>query len=76
MLITEQSILVLGKDLMQGLDNTIIYVEKLYSINFTKTNKKFCIGLHYTGANIYLSMVQKLINLKQKILRLWQLYYV
>ena len=34
--------LVLGKDLLQGLDKTTIYAEKLYSINFTKTNIKFC----------------------------------
>ena len=28
------NILVLGKDFIQGLDNTTIYAEKLYSINF------------------------------------------
>ena len=39
---------------MQGLDNTTIYAEKLYSINFTKTNTKFCLSLHYNGANSYL----------------------
>ena len=37
-----KNILVLGKDFAQGLDNTIIYAEKLYSINFTENNKKFC----------------------------------
>ena len=37
-----KNILVLGKDFVQGLDNTIIYAEKLYSINFTENNKKFC----------------------------------
>ena len=42
-------ILVLGKDFVQGLDNTTIYAEKLYSINFTKTNTKFCLSLHYNG---------------------------
>ena len=49
-----KNILVLGKDFIQGLDNTTIYVEKLYSINFTKTNTKFCLSLHYNGANSYL----------------------
>ena len=34
--------------------NTTIYAEKLYSINFTKTNTKFCLSLHYNGANSYL----------------------
>ena len=37
-----KNFLVLGKDFMQGLDNTTIYAEKLYSINFNKTNTKFC----------------------------------
>ena len=26
----------------------------MYSINFTVTKKKFCLSLHYNGANIYL----------------------
>ena len=71
-----KNILVLGKYFVQGLDNTTIYAKKLYSINFTKTNSKLCLSLHYNGANSYLLMVQKFINLKQKILRLWQLHYV
>ena len=49
-----KNILVLGKDFISGLDNTTIYAEKLYSINFTKTNTKFCLSLHYNGANSYL----------------------
>ena len=50
----KKNILVLGKDLIQGLDNTIIYAEKLYLINFTKTNTKSCLSWHYNGANSYL----------------------
>ena len=49
-----KNILVFGKDFIQGLENTTIYAEKLYSINFTENNKKFCLGLHYNGANSYL----------------------
>ena len=26
----------------------------MYSINFTEHNKKFCLSLHYNGANSYL----------------------
>ena len=26
----------------------------MYSINFTVTGKKFCLSLHYNGANCYL----------------------
>ena len=35
-----RSILVLGKDFIQGIDNTTIYAEKMYSTNFTVANKK------------------------------------
>ena len=48
-----KNILVLGKDFVQGLGNTIIYAEKLYSINFIENNKKFCLSLHYNEANSY-----------------------
>ena len=49
-----KNILVLGKDFTQGLYNTTIYAEKIYPINFTKTNIKFCLSLHYNGSNNYL----------------------
>ena len=49
-----KNILVFGKDFVQGLDNTTSYAEKLYSINFTENNKKFCLNLQYNGANGYL----------------------
>ena len=41
----EKNILVLGKGLTQGLKHTLT-AEKMYSINFTVTNKKFCLSLH------------------------------
>ena len=37
----------------QGLEDTLT-AEKMYSINFTVTKKKFCLSLHYNGANSYL----------------------
>ena len=46
--------LVLVKEFIQGLDNTTVYAEKLYSINFIKTNKKFCLNFYFNGANSYL----------------------
>ena len=49
-----KNILVLGKGFTQGLDNTTIYAKKRYSINFTKTNTKFCLSLHYNGSKSYL----------------------
>ena len=41
--------LIFGKDFTQGINGTTIYAEKLYSINFTKTNTKFCLSLHYNS---------------------------
>ena len=45
--------LVLGIGPTQGLEHTLT-AEKMYSINFTVTKKKFCLSLHYNGANSYL----------------------
>ena len=50
----KNNILVLGKDFVQGIKGTTIYAEKLYSISFTENNKKFCLSLHYNGANSHL----------------------
>ena len=47
----KKDILVLGKT--QGLEHTLT-AEKMYSINFTVTKKKFCLSLHYNRANSYL----------------------
>ena len=49
----KKDILILGKGPTQGLEHTLA-AEKLYSINFTKENTKFCLSLHYNGANSYL----------------------
>ena len=49
----KKDILVLGKGPTQGLEHTLA-AEKMYSINFTVIKKKFCLSLHYNGANSYL----------------------
>ena len=49
----KKDILVLGKGPTQGLEHTLT-AEKMYSINFTVTKKKFSLSLHYNGANSYL----------------------
>ena len=49
----KKDILVLGIGPAQGLEHTLT-AEKMYSINFTVTKKKFCLSLHYNGANSYL----------------------
>ena len=52
-LITGKNILILGKGPTQGLEYTLS-TEKMYLINFTEHNKKFCLSLHYNRANSYL----------------------
>ena len=49
----KKDISILGKGPTQELEHTRA-AEKLYSINFTKENTKFCLSLHYNGANSYL----------------------
>ena len=51
--IDNKKTLVLGIGPTQGLEHTLT-AEKMYSINLTVTNKKFCLSLHYNGANSYL----------------------
>ena len=49
-----QNIYVLGKDFVQGINNTTIYAEKIYKTNFTEQSKKLVSSLHYNGDNSYL----------------------
>ena len=49
----KKNILVLEKGPTQVLEHTLT-AEKMCSINFTVTNKKICLSLHYNGANSYL----------------------
>ena len=48
----EKYILNLGKGPTQGLEHTLS-AKKMYSIDFTEHNKKFCLSLDYNGANSY-----------------------
>ena len=49
----KKDILIIDKCHTQGLEHTLA-VEKMYSINFTEHFTKFCLSLHYNGANSYL----------------------
>ena len=53
LIIRKKNILVFGIGPTQGLELTLT-AEKMYSINFTVTNKIICLSLHYNGANSYL----------------------
>ena len=45
---------VMGKDFIQGINDTTIYAEKLFHNNFTELGLKFVLSLHYNGDNSYL----------------------
>ena len=49
----KKDILIPGRGPTQGLESTLT-AEKMYSINFQKKNKDFCLSLHYNGVNSYL----------------------
>ena len=61
----KKDILILGRGPTQGLES-ILSAEKMYSINFTNKNTKFCLSLHYNGANSYLSVNGTGIKFKAK----------
>ena len=44
----------MGDGFVQGINDTTLYSEKLYSQNFTEVNKKFVLSLHYNGNDSYL----------------------
>ena len=48
------SILVLGKHFIQGINGKTTYAERMYLTNFTVDNKRFCLSLHDNGDNSYL----------------------
>ena len=59
--------LVLGKGLIQLIENTTIYAEKMYSPNFIAENKTFVLRLHYNGDNSFLFVNgQKVTQFKAK----------
>ena len=49
-----KDILILGKSPRQGLGEHSLTAEKIYSVNFTDDREKYCLSLHYNGANSYL----------------------
>ena len=60
-------ILILGIGVTQALDETILTAEVQYSLNFSRSNRKFCLSLHYNGATVFcLLMLQKYIVQSKK----------
>ena len=63
-----KDILIFGKGPTQGLGEHLLTAEKTYSIHFSKDNVKFCLSLHYNGANCYLFVNgSEIIKFKAKI---------
>ena len=50
----EKEMLFLGQGPTQGLDDTTLTAEAKYPINFTQSNRKFCLSLHCNGSNSFL----------------------
>ena len=48
------NIYVMGDGLVQGINDTTLYAEKMYSKNFSAVDKKFVLSLHYNGDNSHL----------------------
>ena len=53
------NIFIMGDRFVQGINDTTLYAEKIYSQNFTEVNKKFVLILHYNGDNFYLFVTGK-----------------
>ena len=49
-----KDILIFGKGVTQGLDDTSLFEEAEYAINFTKHENTFWLTLHYNESNGYL----------------------
>ena len=44
----------MGDCFVQGINDTTLYAEKIYSKNLSAVDEKFVLGLHYNGDNSYL----------------------
>ena len=48
------NIYIMGDLFVQGINDTTLYAEKMYSRNFTQPSTKFVLSLHYNGVSSYL----------------------
>ena len=48
------NIFILGEGPTKRLDDTMLTAETQYSINFSRSNRKFCFILHYNESNSFL----------------------
>ena len=50
----KKSILILGEDPADGLNDTTMTAEATYSVNITKSRKNICFSLHYIAGSSFL----------------------
>ena len=50
----KRNVLFVSKGPAQKLDDTALIAEPRYLINFSKSNRKFCLTLHYIGRNSFI----------------------
>ena len=50
LIIEKKDIFILGEGLAQGLDDT---TEAKYSVNFTRSGRKFCLNLHFNVSSSF-----------------------
>ena len=48
------NIFIMGDGFVQGINDTTLYAEKIYSKNFSAVDENFVLSLHYNGDNSYL----------------------
>ena len=48
------NIFIMGDGFVQGINDTTLYAEDIYSKNFSAADEKFVLSLHYNGDNSYL----------------------
>ena len=63
-----KGILILGKGITKELNHTLA-AEALYSINFTRPGKKFCLTPHYWSESFLFVNATKIYQFKQKSLK-------
>ena len=72
----KKDILILGFSPTQGLNGTTLTGEAQYSITFSRSNRKFCLRLHYNGSNSFLFVnATKIYQLKVKNSEMKNIHY-
>ena len=70
-----KDILILGIGPTQGLDDTTLTAEAQYSINFSISNRRFCLIMHYNGRSSFLFLnATKIYQFKAKDSKIKKIY--